>query len=86
MTLLKSIGGAHEVNVYNEQDNVVRLVADLSSAIGADVALSQMAQAELEKSNVFIRGTATDGAGVKFARSCRVVPLNFIVPATTCYE
>jgi hypothetical protein len=30
-----------------------------------------MAQAELEKSNVFMSGTATD------ARSCRVVPLKF---------
>ena len=71
MTLLKSIGGTHEVNVHNAQDNVVRLVADLSSAIGDEVALPQMAQAELEKSNVFMSGTATD------ARSRRVVPLKF---------
>jgi hypothetical protein len=49
----------------------VRLVADLSSAIGDEVALPQMAQAELEKSNVFMSGTATD------ARSRRVVPLKF---------
>jgi hypothetical protein len=71
VTLLKSIGGTHEVNVHNAQENVVRLVADLSSAIGDEVALPQMAQAELEKSNVFMRGTATD------ARSRRVVPLKF---------
>jgi hypothetical protein len=71
VTLLKSIGDTHEVNVHNAQDNVVRLVADLSSAIGDEVALPQMAQAELEKSNVFTSGTATD------ARSRRVVPLKF---------
>jgi hypothetical protein len=69
VTLFKSIGGTHEINVHNAQDNVVRLVADLSSAIGDEVALPQMAQAELEKSNVFTRSTATD------ARSRRVVPL-----------
>jgi hypothetical protein len=48
VTLLKSIGGTHEVNVHNAQDNVVRLVADLSSAIGDEVALPQMARSERE--------------------------------------
>ena len=80
MTLLKSIGGTHPVNVYNEQDNVGRLVADLSSAIGDEVALPQMAQAELEKIQCFHEGHGD---------SCQVVASshsNFIVPATTCYE
>ena len=80
MTLLKSIGGTHEVNVHNAQDNVVRLVADLSSAIGDEVALPQMAQAELE--NPMFSGAAPRQMPGVVASS----PSNFIVPATTCYE